>query len=198
MKSPRLLAVVAVLSATLVFWGCGAFRETHPARSASEQLLISGAVDAALVNMPGDWMEGRVIYLETAHLDAYDAEYLVQKLRNTVLANGGRLTSEREEAEVILEVASGGLSTDEGRWLLGVPETPVPIPFMDALRIPELPLFKMVTHAGKAKLIATAVDPDSGASYAELPVFYGRVRHRYWWALLVGPFTWSDLPREIR
>ncbi|MFO7955716.1 MAG: DUF6655 family protein [Candidatus Brocadiia bacterium] len=199
MKPMLRLVTSALLLGCLAVAGCGSFRETFPPRSASEQLLISEAVDTAVADMPTDWMEDRVVYVETANLDAYDEPYVVQGLRNVVLESGGRLSQGRDGADVVLEVASGALSVDKGQWLLGIPELPLPIPFADeTLKLPELPLFKLVSYAGKAKLISTAVEADSGASHMELPVCYGRVHHRLWWAFVMGPFTWSDLPKGVR
>ncbi|MFW6118812.1 MAG: DUF6655 family protein [Planctomycetota bacterium] len=199
MKPMLHFAISALLLGCFAVAGCGSFRETFPPRSASEQLLISEAVDAAVADMPTDWMEGRVVYVEPANLDAYDKPYVVQRLHNAVLESGGRLSEGREGADVVLEVASGALSVDKGQWLLGIPELPLPIPLADeTLKLPEVPLFKLVSYAGKAKLISTAVEAESGASHRELPVCYGRVRHRLWWAFIVGPFTWSDLPKRVR
>jgi len=199
MKPMARFTVAVMLIVLFAVAGCGSFRETFPPRSASEQLLISEAVDAAVAEMPTDWMTRSAVYIETANLDAYDQFYLVQKLRNTVLENGGSLSPDREAADVVLEVASGGLSVDKGEWLLGIPELPLPIPFADeTLKLPEFPLFKLVSYAGKAKLISTAVEAGSGRPHRQLPVCYGRARHRLWWAFIVGPFTWSDLPKEVR
>ncbi len=194
-------AAAAALLATCVLLpaGCGTFRETFPPRSATEQLLLSSAIDEALGRLPTYWMRGATIYLDDSRLDAYDKPYLMQRLRDTVLAHGGRLTAERENADVVLEAASGALSIDKGSWLLGIPELPLPIPFAaETLKLPELRLFKLDSYAGKAKLLLTAVDPQDDTRYAELPLLVGRVQHRHWWLLLVGPFTWSDLPKEMR
>jgi len=195
----RKKALILLTATALLLAGCGTFRETFPPRSATEQLLLSTAVDEALEHLPTYWMRGVRVYLDDSRLDAYDKPYLLQRLRDTVLAHGGRLTDERGQADVVLEVASGALSVDKGSWLLGIPELPLPIPFAgETLKLPELPLFRLDSYAGKAKLLLTAVDPEDGTRYTQLPLLLGRVQHRHWWLLLAGPFTWSDLEKELR
>jgi len=179
--------------------GCGTFRETFPPRSGVEQLLISSAMDRAVEQLPTGWAEGRAVFVDYANLDAYDSPYLKQRIREVVLADGGSLAPGPEQAQVVLEVASGGVSVDKGSWLLGLPQIPLPIPFADeTLVLPEAPLFKLSSYAGKAKLLFTALDPATRARFRELPTCYGRSHHRYWWLLFVGPFTTSDLPKEVR
>ncbi len=199
MKDLRRAACLVLLPVLPLLAGCGTFRETFPQRSATEQLLISKAIDRATDDMPTYWMHGKAIYLDTSNLECVDKPYVVQRLRELVLSHGGQLVKERENAQIVLEVASGALSVDKGHWLLGLPELPLPIPFADeTLVLPEAPLFKLTTYSGKAKLLVSAVDATTGAQERELPLCLGRSRHRYLWLFFVGPFTISDLAKEVR
>jgi hypothetical protein len=199
MRRLRLAFCMLSLAAMPLLAGCGTFRETFPERSATEQFLISKAVDRAAEDLPTYWMDGKAIYLDATNLDCIDRPYVVQRLRDLVLSHGGRLVEDRESAEVALEVASGGLSMDKGHWLLGLPELPLPIPFADeTLVFPEVPLFKLITYAGKSKLLVSAVNARDGTQARDLPLCLGKSHHRYLWLLFVGPFTLSDLHKDIR
>jgi len=191
--------ILCLLASLPLMSGCGSFRETFPARSGIEQMLISTAMDRAVEKMPTAWMDGASVFVDDANLDAYDSPYLRQLLRQSVLANGGTLADSRDDASMVLEVASGGVSVDKGNWMFGLPKIPLPIPFAgETLVIPEAPLFRLDSYVGKAKLLFTPVDAATKAQVREIPVCYGRSRHRFWWILLFGPFTTSDLPPEAR
>ncbi len=114
---------------------------------------------------------------------------MVQRVREAVLEDGGRLVEEREKAAIVLEVASGGLSVDNGDFLIGLPAITIPVPFgAQGVTLPELALFKVESRVGKAKLLFSAVDAATGAQVAPLPVVYGRAARRFWWLFFIGPF----------
>lgn len=190
----RGLGAAAVL--ILVFLsGCGAIRETMPGRSAMEQLLISTAVDRALDELPGEWMNGKAIVIEAGNLECYDKPYLLQHLRDLILRNGGSLPEDAKDADAILEVASGGLSINKRHYLLGLPPLPLPIPFAgETLKTPELAILKALFYRGKAKLLFTAVDPATRRRAHSLQTCYADSMASFWWVLLFGPFEVSDLP----
>ncbi len=187
-----------LIALSLGLLGCSSFRETLPARSATEQVLISTAGDRAVTDLETRWAIGKSVLIATENLDAYDQKYLVQRLRQAVLDAGAILVSERDRADVVLEVASGGLSVDSGQFLLGIPTMEVPIPFAGSVTLPEIALFKQVSVVGKAKLLCTAIDADEGHLFAATPVTYGRARRRFWWVLLLGPFEGGDMPKALR
>jgi len=179
--------------------GCSSFRDTYPARSATEQVLISTAADRAIEGMNSSWIRGRTIYVDASNLEAYDSAYVVQRVRSAVLENGGRLSDSRTECDAILEVASGGLSVDTGGFLLGLPSLSVPVPFGgESLVLPEVALFKVESRVGKAKLLFSAIDAATGAQVARVPISYGRATRRFLWFFLLGPFEGGDVPEELQ
>jgi hypothetical protein len=189
---------LAIVSVVLCLAGCGRVQETLPPRSAMEQLLISTAGDRAVAGMPLGDLDGKAVFLDTANLDCYDKPYLVQRLRHAVLDNGGRIAEKREEAQVVLQVASGSLSINKREFLLGLPAIPIPIPMAGTLELPELAIVKAVHHRGRAKLLVSAIDPKTNGAALELPVCYGKARNSNWWFLFLGPFEFNDLPKEAR
>ena len=199
MNTRRVAAFIGALCILTALVGCGTMRETLPARSAMEQLLVSTAADRAIEKMPADGIEGKRVFVDASNLECYDKPYVVQRIRQTVLDNDGRLAENRQDAQVVLEVASGGLSINRRDYLLGLPSIPLPIPFAgETLKLPELPIFKVIFYRGKAKLLFNAIDPTTNSQLYELPVCYGKSLDSFWWILLFGPFERSDLPKGLK
>lgn len=194
----RSLGILAICAAAALLCGCGTFRDTVPSRSASEQVLLSTAADRAIEEMADNWIRNTRVLIDTSQLDAYDQEYLVQRLRRAVLYRGGILVDDSQQADAVLEVASGGFSIDTGRFAIGIPEITLPVPFAGQLELPEIAFFKQMRHVGKAKILFTVLDPKSGRQYVDVPICYGRSRRTLWWIFFIGPFDTSDIPDPMR
>jgi len=193
-RTRRSIFIMALFIPALLA-GCGSVRETLPPRSAMEQLLISTAADRAIDSLLTEWMSDRAIFVETSNLECYDKPYVVERIRQTIVENNGRIVEDAKEAEVILEVASGALSVNTRDYLIGLPAMPLPIPFAgETLKTPELALLKAVFYRSKAKLAFTAVDAASRGLFCELPDCLSEASAAFWWVLLCGPFEVSDLP----
>ena len=100
-----------------------------------EQLLISNAVDQALEKYDFRTLQGRKVFIDEKYLDSVDKGYLLSSIRERILYNGGQMCSKADDAEVTLEIRSGGVGTD--KWRLsdpqhvgtvasGIPNTSVP------------------------------------------------------------------------
>ena len=177
--------------------GCGTIRETLPSRSAKEQLVISTAADRAVQEMPEAPFEGTKIYLDTTNLEGTDKAYAQQVVRDYLLANDAALVESKEEADVVLELASGALSLDKRNYLLGLPSLPIPIPMAgETLMFPEVPLLKALFYRGKVKLQMSAVDTETRTEAFEVPICRGKSLDSYWWILFFGPTRYSDIPME--
>lgn len=186
-------------SGALLLAGCGTVRETLPARSALEQLVISTAADRAVARVP-DWkLSGDKVFLDTTNLDCYDKPYVVQRIRELLLGSRCTLVDTRQEAQIVLQPASGGLSMNKRDYLLGIPSIPIPVPFADGvLETPEVPIFKAVHYLGRAKLLFSALDAETNSQAVEIPVCYGKSRDSYYWVLIFGPIPDGDLPKGTR
>ena len=190
------LALMA-LGCLYVAAGCGTIRETLPDRAAKEQLVISSAADRAVDEMPEGPLGGVKIYVDTTNLEGTDKVYVVQTVRDYVLANDAALAGNAEEADVVLELASGALSLDKRNYLLGLPAIPLPIPMAgETLQLPEIPLMKALFYRGKVKLQVSAIDTQSRAEAFEVPICRGKSLDSYWWVFFFGPFRYSDIPME--
>src|SRR5262245_46923921 len=100
--------VLLCLSAALA--GCGTTRSTDTIRTATEQLLISDAIDHAVQTINFEPLRGQTVYLDDQRLaDVVDRNYLVSTLRQHLLASGCQLRDKRDEAEFVVEARAGAV-----------------------------------------------------------------------------------------
>lgn len=199
MDTATMRTVGATAITALLLNGCGSVRETLPARSAIEQLLISTAADRAVAQLAVEPFSGKEVFVDPANLECLDKPYVLQQVKTALRAGGARIVDSRDKAELVLETASGALSINRRDLLFGVPALPLPFQFGgQALKLPEVPLWKTVTYRGRAKILFSAVDARTGAAVGDIGLCYGKVQDSYWWLLIVGPMRHTDLPEEAR
>lgn len=186
--------VAGALSAAFLLAGCGTVRESFPARTATEQLLISTATDNALATAQIDGVKDKVVFVDVSNLDSNDKPYVVQRIKDVLLTHGAKLAAAPgPDVAVVVQVASGALSIDRREFLLGTPPLPLPIPGVSqSLIIPEFAFFKLLRQHGRAKFLMCFVDPKTNAQLWTAPLLYGDARQSYLWLLLLGPFEWGN------
>ena len=162
-------AVLALL--VLVVAGCTEVRRTEPERGANEQLLLSKAADEAISRMDFGIRDGQRVYLDGRYFDSYDRAYVIGAFRSALLADGAYLVSNQTDAEVIVEVRSGALSTTRRDFLFGVPALEVPIPTTTTFQTPEIALWKELDRTGVAKFAATVYRAGGGLIREIGPVY---------------------------
>ena len=195
----NLRGTATAVVAALLLTGCGSVRETLPARSAMEQLLISTAADRAVAQLPVQPFSNKSVYVDPVNLECQDKPYVLQQIRTVLRAGGARIVDSRDKSEVVLEAASGALSINKRDMLFGFPALPLPLQFSgQVVKLPEVPLWKTITYRGRAKLLFSAVDARTGERVADIGCCHGRARDSYWWLLVLGPMRHTDLPKEAR
>ena len=172
--------------------GCGTTRSTDTNRTATEQLLISDAIDRAVQSIQLQTLAGQTVYLDDSRLgEVVDRNYLVSTLRQHLLASGCQLRAERDQAEFIVEARAGAIGTDRNDLLFGVPSMNVPqiMPVQPvAAAIPEVPIAKRRDQRGIAKIAVFAYHRETG-----MPVWQSGIAHQESsandvWILGAGPF----------
>ena len=94
--------------------GCGSTRTTDTSRTATEQLLISDAVDRALEKMSFKELSGFSVFLDTSRVSgATDKDYLIGAVRQKLATDGAALRENRTDADVIVELFVGALRSEE-------------------------------------------------------------------------------------
>lgn len=69
----------------------------------------------------------------------------------------------RDQAEVVVEIRSGALSTNESDTLVGIPSFSIPVPLAGDFETPELAVLKQNQRRGIAKIAFTAYWTATGA-----------------------------------
>jgi hypothetical protein len=186
------LSTSMLIACALMHVGCGTTRSTDTTRTATEQLLISDAIDRAVQNVNVHTLAGQTVYLDDSRLgDVVDRNYLISTLRQHLLASGCALRAERDQADYIVEARAGAIGTDRNDLLFGVPSMNVPQIFpMQPVpaAIPEVPIAKRRDQRGIAKIAVFAYHRETG-----MPVWQSGVAHQESsandvWIMGAGPF----------
>jgi hypothetical protein len=186
-------SVLAVLAlAALALAGCGTTRSTDTNRTATEQLLVSDAIDKAVQSMSLQTLSGQTVFLDDSKLaDVLDKNYLISSLRQNLLANGCELRDKREEADFIVEARAGAVGTDRSDLLFGLPSMNVPqIALVQpvAAVIPEIPIAKRKDQRGIAKIAVFAYHRQTGAPVWQSGLVHQESSANDVWILGAGPF----------
>lgn len=193
----RLLPLAALaLAAALLLAACTTEKESSPARTATEQLLISAAADRAAANLDLKIPESTKVFVDSTNFEGIDSKYALGAIRTSLLRRGAALVSTRQQAEAVVEVRSGALSIDEDETLVGIRSFDIPIPLTGTLTTPEIALFKLTKRQGVAKFAATGYGAADGRLIDSTPPRFGYAANKDWLVLLFFSWRTSDLPSE--
>jgi len=176
--------------------GCGTTRSSDSKRTATEQLLVSEAIERAVMRIDVRPLAGQSVFLDTTFMDdVNDGKYLTSALRHQLLASGCLLAKDRESAVVVVEARAGTIGTDRSSVMLGLPATSVTLNGNDT-STPELALAKRSEQRGVAKLSVYAYERETGR-----PVWQSGIEHvashaRDRWYFGAGPFQDGEIHEE--
>lgn len=184
------MALMTLVLASIV--GCGTTRTTNTLRTATEQLLISDAIDRAVQEIDFSPLAGETVYFHEGHLyEVVDSGYLISSLRQHLLASGCILKENREEALYVIEPRAGVVGTDSHNLLFGFPATNVPqVTLLSALppAIPEIPIAKRRNQRGVAKIAVFAYRRETGEPAWQSGIVSSESTANDVWVLGAGPF----------
>jgi hypothetical protein len=183
---------------------CATVRVTDPPRSATEQFLETEATRRAIEQLSAEALRDRKTYVDTQYLisAAYPTPenlFFVAELRNRLLTAGVRLVEKREQAQVVLEVRSGGIGIDRYEYLLGIPSVYLSKDISGTgtqtpLATPELSFVKNTKQKGYSSAAFVAYWADTGELVASSGPFVGRTLREDWWFFGFGPRTVGNIP----
>lgn len=182
-----------VIASLLVATGCGTTRTSLTSRTATEQLLISDAIDRAVGQVNFRALAGQSVYLEDSALGAVvDKQYLSSSLRQHILASGCILREKREDAEFIVEARAGAVGTDSHDLLFGVPAMNLPqfspVQGITTSAIPEIAVAKRQEQRGLAKVAVFAYHRETGMPVWQSGMATSDSTAKNFWVLGAGPF----------
>ena len=185
---------------TLLFsllFGCGATREY----SATEQLVLSDAVDNSVASIDFRPLTGRKVYLDTSYLRTIkgvafvNADYVISALRQQIVAAGCLIQDAAADADVIVEARVGVLGSDDHLLTIGVPETNSIVAATSIIpgaprvpTIPEIAVARRETRQAAAKVIAFAYDRETREPLWQSGVNRAVASANDTWVFGMGPF----------
>jgi hypothetical protein len=185
----------AYLGCLVLITGCATIKESDTARTGIEQLLISSAADRALDKIDFQPVHGAKVYVEPKHLDCVDKEYIFVALHQRLLAQNCTLVDKPEDADVQMEICSGGVGTDRQDLFIGVPEIPLAPP--SPIAIPKLTLFNRSKAIGTAKLLVVAYDTKSRLPVINSGYTLARTDFNNWTVLAAGGVQTGTVETEL-
>ena len=197
--SPRARRQSRIVIATLLlplFTACHAVRITEPARTATEQLLLSTATDEAVQGIDLSPLKGRRIFFDDTYFKSYDDGYAKGSIRDMIATAGGKLVNDRNKSDLVVEARSGALGIDSRVSLLGLPELNLPIPFAGQVQSPELVLYKSQLADSVAKFALIAYDTASGDLELRTGSMVGKSKFYHY--KILGIINWrsTDIPEQ--
>jgi hypothetical protein len=185
--------VLAVVLGCGLF-GCASTTTSNTARTSTEQLLVSNAVDRALDKVNFTPFAGSAVYLEEKYLDGVDTKYLVASTRHRLLHSGARLVDKADDADVVVELRSGGIGTAASESYIGTPEIGIP----GMVSIPEVRLVERKRQQGAAKIGLVAFDAKSKEILGGGGVTLDQSDDSNWFVVGVGPWQNGTVREEVR
>lgn len=195
----------ALLMTTLT--GCGNTMQ----RTATEQLVLSDAVDRAVRNIDFSTIAGADCWLDTENIVSPKASgfvnkgYIASSLRNQLAAAGCRLVEDRGDAQVVVEARVGALGSDHHEITYGFPSNNMMtqaaafVPTAPAVPpLPEIAFAEKDDQTGAAKIGVFAYDAKSGAAIWQSGVVTAQSTGRDTWVLGVGPFQSGSIYEKPR
>ena len=155
-------------------------------------MLISNAIDQSLAKIDFRPLSGHRVYIDEKYIDS------VNRLRSGLVGHrllrvGADIEEKPDEAEMIVEVRSGAVGTDDHSLMVGIP----PINLGPMMSTPEIAIFKRETQTGTAKIGLVAYDARSKHVLGAGAVTRAQSQDKNWFVLGTGPYNSGTLKREI-
>ncbi len=189
----RFAAISTLLMVAVLASGCSKYRVTNPEQSATEQLLMSRAIDQAVEDIQLPDIDGKNVYLDAGGIQGTFAAYAASALREKILQTGGYVSAARDDAELVIEARAGAISIDSFETLIGLPSYEIPVPLAGTLKSPEAALYKRGERRGVAKLALASFDAESGEFVAATGPKFGFAQKREWTVLFFISWGNEDL-----
>jgi hypothetical protein len=177
--------------------GCGSTKS----RLATEQLLVSDAVDQAVASIDFRSLAGESVYFDTRYLvnvkgvGFVNSEYIISSLRQQMVAADVRLKEKADDADFVIEARVGTLGSDGNEIIYGIPankglmEASAMVPGAPPLpAIPEISIARKEAQLGAVKVAAFAYDRKTGGPVWQSGIARTRTTSQDVWLFGAGPF----------
>jgi hypothetical protein len=191
-----------VLMSVLALGGCSNERLSEPRRTGTEELLVSTAIDHVVDQLKPTVPPGTKVFVDPQYFDTTPtddvlyAKYAIGAVRDQLLKQGALLVDDRNRADVVVELRSGGQSIDHDRFLIGIPSFDIPVPLTEKLTFPEIALYKKDRQTGVSKLAITAYSQKDGSLVGSAGPALGYSDRTRRVVLLFYAWTETDAPPD--
>ena len=182
-----------VLLALVASCGCTSLKTTNTARSSTEQMLVSNAVDQALDKVDFRPFAGHAVFLEEKYVDCVDKAYVIASVRHRLLRVGASLVDKVDDAQVVVEPRAGSVGTTNSEAYLGIPEITLP----GMLTLPEVRFLTRSQQVGVAKIGVAAYDAKTRTALGEGGMTLAQSDDSNLSVLGIGPFQSGTIRNEI-
>jgi hypothetical protein len=145
---PRSLYELSLIAVVCTLSGCTSTKQSNTPRTATEQLLISNAIDQSLNRVDFTPLAGSSVFVEEKYLECVDKNYIVGSIRHKLLQANASIAASPAQADAGMEVRSGGVGTDVASSYLGVPGFTVP----GMVSLPDIKLVNRDSQKAVAKI----------------------------------------------
>ena len=177
------------------FCGCGTTKWSDTSRTATEQLLISYAIDHTVEQLNFCALSGKKVYVSTEAIQGVtDFKYISTTVRQHIASCGGLVCDTEDSAEYVVELRAGAVGTDRNDLLFGVPAFTIPSigiggTVTTGSTIPEIPFAKKTDQRAVCKIAVFAYERESGKPIWISGNRQSESRAKAWWVLGTGPFN---------
>lgn len=212
-RQPTWRCIAMVGCALALPWlGCG----TTKSFTATEQLLVSDAVDSTVAKIDFRPLTGRKVYLDNTYVPSQKgvpnpnpqlvhSEYVSSSLRQQMLAAGVYLCEKREEADIVVEARLGALGFDGHTVTYGIPASSSLSSAASTLSgtpaiplLPELSFAKKEAKQGAAKIALFAYERVSLQPVWQSGIAKSSSSARDTWVLGMGPLQYGTIYEGTR
>ncbi|REJ70915.1 MAG: hypothetical protein DWQ34_26565 [Planctomycetota bacterium] len=194
MTAPHSLLLLTIALAFSASPGCTSTKTSNTARTATEQMLISNAIDHALDKVNFQPFNGQAVFLEEKYVDCVDKGYLIASLRHRLMNAGATMVPAVDQATVVVEPRAGAVGTTSSESYVGVPEIALP----GMVTLPEVRLMTRTRQGGTAKIGLVAYEAATGKSLGLGGQSLANSDDSNWFVAGVGPYRSGTLKEEVK
>lgn len=191
----------------LISSGCG----TTKMREATDQLLLSNAVDQSISTIDFRPLSGQKVYLDTSYIRQVksvgfvNADYVTSAMRQQIVSAGCLLQDSSKEADIVIEARIGALGADGYQTTYGLPassalssaaELVSSSPAIPA--IPEISLARRESSEGAARIAAFAYDSETRQPVWQSGVSQASATSKDTWVMGLGPIQGGSIRKKTR
>ncbi len=186
--------------------GCG----TTTKRVATEQLLMSDAVDTAISKIDFQHIANHSVYLDTTYIKPVKTQgfvsslYVISSIRQQLAAAGCRIQDSRAEADIIVEPRIGTLGADGHEVTFGIPKTGGITAAASAIAgnpitaLPEISFAQTNAQSGVAKIYVFAYQRQTKEPLWQSGVAKAESNSSSTWVLGAGPIQRGSIYKQPR